>query len=131
MPMLSKKLFQKPRNDLETYERAIKESHPSVPDELCLSCPKCKNILFVSDLSEQYSTCPKCGHLFRMNARQRISMIADDNSFVEHDRDMHAVNVLDFPGYDNKLKHAALDSRESDGANWKMETLSLQRMKWK
>ena len=38
MPMLSKKLFQKPRNDLETYERAIKESHPSVPDELCLSC---------------------------------------------------------------------------------------------
>ena len=115
MPMLSKKLFQKPRNDLETYERAIKESHPSVPDELCLSCPKCKNILFVSDLSEQYSTCPKCGHLFRMNARQRISMIADDNSFVEHDRDMHAVNVLDFPGYDNKLKHAALDSRESDG----------------
>ena len=52
MPMLSKKLFQKPRNDLETYERAIKESHPSVPDELCLSCPKCKNILFVSDLSE-------------------------------------------------------------------------------
>lgn len=115
MPMLSKKLFQKPRNDLETYERAIKESHPSVPDELCLSCPKCKNILFVSDLSEQYSTCPKCGHLFRMNARQRISMIADDNSFVEHDQDMHAVNVLDFPGYDNKLKHAALDSRESDG----------------
>ena len=105
MPMLSKKLFQKPRNDLETYERAIKESHPSVPDELCLSCPKCKNILFVSDLSEQYSTCPKCGHLFRMNARQRISMIADDNSFVEHDRDMRAVNVLDFPGYDNKLKH--------------------------
>ena len=104
MPMLSKKLFQKPRNDLETYERAIKESHPSVPDELCLSCPKCKNILFVSDLSEQYSTCPKCGHLFRMNARQRISMIADDNSFVEHDRDMRAVNVLDFPGYDNKLK---------------------------
>lgn len=50
-----------------------------------------------------------------MNARQRISMIADDNSFVEHDQDMHAVNVLDFPGYDNKLKHAALDSRESDG----------------
>lgn len=48
MPMLSKKLFQKPRNDLETYERAIKESHPSVPDELCLSCPKCKNILLRS-----------------------------------------------------------------------------------
>ena len=39
-----------------------------------------------------------------MNARQRISMIADDNSFVEHDRDMHAVNVLDFPGYDNQAQ---------------------------
>lgn len=77
--------------------------------------PKCKNILFVSDLAEEYSTCPKCGHLFRMNARQRISMIADDKSFVEHDRDMHSVNVLDFPGYENKLKHAVLNSRETEG----------------
>ena len=38
----------------------------------------------------------------------------NDGGFVG-DRDMRAVNVLDFPGYDNKLKHAALDSRESDG----------------
>ncbi len=113
--MLSKKLFQKPKNDLENPGRSTKESHPSVPDELCLSCPKCKNILFVSDLAEEYSTCPKCGHLFRMNARQRISMIADDKSFVEHDRDMHSVNVLDFPGYENKLKHAVLNSRETEG----------------
>ena len=111
--MLSKKLFQKPKNDLENPGRSTKESHPSVPDELCLSCPKCKNILFVSDLAEEYSTCPKCGHLFRMNARQRISMIADDKSFVEHDRDMHSVNVLDFPGYENKLKHAVLNSRNA------------------
>lgn len=109
------KLFQKPKNDLENPGRSTKESHPSVPDELCLSCPKCKNILFVSDLAEEYSTCPKCGHLFRMNARQRISMIADDKSFVEHDRDMHSVNILDFPGYENKLKHAVLNSRETEG----------------
>ena len=42
-------------------------------------------------------------------------MIADDKSFVEHDRDMHSVNVLDFPGYENKLKHAVLNSRETEG----------------
>ena len=51
--MLSRKLFQKPRNDLEQYERALKEPDPSVPDEMCLSCPQCRSILFVSELSEQ------------------------------------------------------------------------------
>lgn len=112
--MLSKKLFQKPKR-FGNPGLQHKESPSVSPDELCLSCPKCKNILFVSDLAEEYSTCPKCGHLFRMNARQRISMIADDKSFVEHDRDMHSVNVLDFPGYENKLKHAVLNSRETEG----------------
>lgn len=113
--MLSKKLFQRPKNDLENYERAVKEGCPSVPDELCMSCPKCKNILFVSQLSEAYGICPKCGHLFRMNARQRISMIADEDSFVEHDAQLRSINLLDFPGYENKLKHAALDSGEKEG----------------
>lgn len=112
--MLSKKLFQKPKNDLENYEKIVKESCPSVPDELCLFCPKCKNILFISQLSEAYGTCPKCGHLFRINSRQRIGMIADEGSFVEHDEGMCSVNPLDFPGYESKLRHAFLDSREKD-----------------
>ena len=34
--MLSKKLFQKPKNDLENYGRASREIHPAVPDELCV-----------------------------------------------------------------------------------------------
>ena len=41
-PCFRKNLFQKPKNDLENPGRSTKESHPSVPDELCLSCPKCK-----------------------------------------------------------------------------------------
>ena len=113
--MLSRKLFQKPRNDLEQYERALKEPDPSVPDEMCLSCPQCRSILFVSELSEQLGVCPKCGHLFRMNARQRLGMIADEGSFLEHDSSLHAHNALDFPGYDSKLHHAALASKEQEG----------------
>ena len=113
--MLSRKLFQKPRNDLEQYERALKEPDPAVPDEMCLSCPQCRSILFVSELSEQLGVCPKCGHLFRMNARQRIGMIADEGSFLEHDSSLHAHNALDFPGYDSKLHHAALASKEQEG----------------
>lgn len=113
--MLSKKLFQKPKNDLENYGRASREIHPAVPDELCVSCPECRNILFASVMSTQFYTCPKCGHLFRLNARQRIDMIADQDSFVEHDRGMKAQNPLDFPGYDNKLRRAVVDSHENDG----------------
>lgn len=113
--MLSRKLFQKPKNDLENYERARKEPNPSVPDEMCMSCPKCKTILFVSELSEHLSVCPKCGHSFRMNARQRINLVADEGSFVERDSGIGSVNPLDFPGYETKLRHAILDSRENEG----------------
>ena len=76
--MLSKMMFRRPQNDLETDGRKnSSEQNPAVPDELCVSCPACRHILFSSELYQNNSTCPKCGHLFRMNARRRIELVAD------------------------------------------------------
>ena len=50
-----------------------------------------------------------------MNARQRIDFIADTGSFCEMDADLRAKDVIHFPGYDKKLKHARLASGEKGG----------------
>ena len=114
--MLPKDLFKKPMNTLESaYEKLTKTAAPDVPSEMCTSCPGCRAMLFTSDLSENDNVCPKCGHHFRINARQRISMITDEGSFVELDGDMRSKNVIGFPNYDKKLKHAYLDSAEKEG----------------
>ena len=109
--MLPKDLFKKPMNTLESaYEKLTKTAAPDVPSEMCTSCPGCRAMLFTSDLSENDNVCPKCGHHFRINARQRISIIADEGSFQELSGDLRSKNVIGFPNYDKKLKHAYLDS---------------------
>lgn len=114
--MLPKDLFKKPKNPLETaYEMFTKKSAPDIPSEMCVSCPECKAILFSGELNENYCICPKCGHHFRINARQRINLIADENSFKELYGDLRSKNIIDFPNYDKKLKHAYLQSAEKEG----------------
>ena len=114
MGMLPKNLFKKPNNPLETYDKYNKSASPDIPSEMCVSCPNCRAVLLNSDLSEAGHVCPKCGHHFRINARQRISLIADENSFEEMDASMRSRNLLDFPNYDKKLKHAYLESSSRD-----------------
>ena len=113
--MLPKNLFKKPMNTLENaYEKLTKTAAPDVPSEMCTSCPECRAMLFSSDLSENNNVCPKCGHHFRINARQRISMIADEGTFQELYGELRSKNVIGFPNYDKKLKHAYLDSAERE-----------------
>lgn len=41
-----------------------------------------------------------------MNGRDRVEMLADKDTFVEFDADLSSHNILDFPGYDEKLEKA-------------------------
>ncbi len=111
---LPKSLFQKPENPLEWYDSHIKNSMPDIPDQMCISCAKCKAILLTGDLNENARVCPKCGYHFRMNARQRIGLITDDASFEEMDGNMRSKNIIGFPNYDKKLWHARLASGENE-----------------
>ena len=105
--------FRKPKNELESLPDE-QQNVPFVPDEMWIKCPKCNTMLLTTDMEENLHVCTKCGHHFRMNARQRISMFADGDSFVEHDADMESKNILDFPGYDSKLEKARIKgSKES------------------
>lgn len=110
--MLDKMLFRKPKNELEG--KGGKNYTSSIPDEMCIACPKCKKTLIKSDIPDNFNMCRHCGHNFRMNARQRIKMIADKGSFEEICKDYVSSNPLDFPGYNEKLENAMLDSSENE-----------------
>ena len=69
------------------------------------TCKKCGKEYSVTKLLKTNLICPECGYYFRMNALQRISLIADED-FQEFDAELKSKNIIDFPGYDEKLKKA-------------------------
>lgn len=113
--MLNKGLFKKPKNELEAQHRIKRKTDPAIPSELCRSCPSCKQLSFTSDLENNFHVCPKCSYHFRINARQRLNMIVDADTFVEQYHELSSSNRLEFPGYDEKLAQATLFSHENEG----------------
>lgn len=79
------------------------------------TCPDCGFELTVTELKDNLEVCSRCGHHFRMNSRQRVEMIADKDSFAELWAGMESENILDFPGYDDKLRSSKAKSGESEG----------------
>lgn len=106
--------FKKPRNELELILKNGKKRTPSIPDEMFTYCPSCKKAMITDELSDNANVCSKCGYHFYINARMRLHLIADKDSFTEVDRDMQSTNVIGFPDYEKKLKHAKLASSENE-----------------
>jgi acetyl-CoA carboxylase carboxyl transferase beta subunit len=106
--------FKKPRNELEFILKNGKKRTPSIPDEMFTYCPSCKKTMITDELSDNANVCSKCGYHFYINARMRLHLIADKDSFTEVDRYMQSTNVIGFPDYEKKLKHAKLASSENE-----------------
>ena len=93
--------FMKPKNKLEEGGRkeAPVQQDAGEPEKVC---PNCRRRTPMSQLWANRMVC-KCGYHFHMKARQRILMLTDKDTFEELFCDMHAVNPLSFPGYQEKL----------------------------
>jgi acetyl-CoA carboxylase beta subunit len=107
-------IFKKPLNALEGNTKLAKKKPSEIQSGLFAHCPRCKKATPASELSENLSLCPYCRHHFRINARQRLNIICDEGSFVETDKELKSVNLLNFPDYDKKLTHARLESAENE-----------------
>lgn len=107
-------IFKRPKNVLEGHTKMESVITRELPEELSVACPKCKKMLVLSELADLMHVCPYCRQHFRINARQRIDWICDENTFVEMDRELSSTNIIGFPDYDKKLKNARLESSEAD-----------------
>lgn len=106
--------FIKPKNELEASFENPEQNRPFVPDAMWIKCPRCNTMLLATDMEENLNVCTKCGHHFKMNARERIALLTDENSFEELDKDLESKNILDFPNYDKKLEDAKSKSGEKE-----------------
>lgn len=106
--------FKKPKNELERSAESALINRPFVPDAMWIKCPGCNTMLLATDMEENLNVCTKCGHHFKMSARDRIALLTDKGSFVELDKDLESKNVLDFPHYDKKLADAKAKSGEKE-----------------
>ena len=61
-----------------------------------VKCPKCQALMYYKEIEAKKNVCPKCNHHFRINAEKRISLLADEGSFVEHDASLAPVDPLKF-----------------------------------
>jgi RNA polymerase subunit RPABC4/transcription elongation factor Spt4 len=78
----------------------------TLPDEPGLKCPSCSRRLKEKEVKEQHKLCPHCGYHFPLNVWERVEIMTDPDSFREFGAGLRSFNILDFPGYDEKLAQA-------------------------
>jgi acetyl-CoA carboxylase carboxyl transferase subunit beta len=80
-----------------------KTEEAAIPENMFEKCPECTRAVFGEDLTDNLHVCTYCGHHFRMPARERIAITADEGSFVEFGESLAGENPLEYPGYEEKL----------------------------
>ena len=68
-----------------------------------ISCPSCKKELDKQLVVMRKYVCYECGYYFRVRAKNRIRMVADEGSFIPWFEEESTGNPLDFPGYEDKI----------------------------
>ncbi len=98
--MIRKSLFRKPALRLEGQEQKAEKKVQ------VLECPACRNKQELSELEGSLMLCSRCGHHYKMTARQRIACLLDEGSFKEISARIVSRDPLQFPGYQDKLTQA-------------------------
>ncbi len=76
----------------DNQERATPKEAPSH----WIKCPSCNALMYYKEVIAQYHTCPKCNFHMRIGLKDRISLICDEGSFVEFDKELAPTDPLNF-----------------------------------
>ena len=83
----------------------LDSSNINVPDGLYTKCPVCSKIILTEDMYLNNCVCPECGYYMKLDARTRISMVVDKNTFSEWDTNIEESNPCEYPGYEEKIQN--------------------------
>jgi len=61
-----------------------------------VKCPKCQALMYYKEVESLHQVCPKCTHHFRIDAKKRIELLADEGSFEEKDANLEPNDPLKF-----------------------------------
>jgi acetyl-CoA carboxylase carboxyl transferase subunit beta len=82
---------------------------------LWIKCVSCAQAIFRKDLEENYNVCPKCGHHFRIDARQRIELLLEPGYRLV-DLELRSTDPLEFTDL-KRYKHRLAEARKKTGLN--------------
>jgi acetyl-CoA carboxylase carboxyl transferase subunit beta len=83
--------FRKERRPLKAAESSRIRT-----EGLWIKCDGCRQIIWKKDLEANWQVCPKCGHHFRLDARSRLRLLLDGETWQERDGDMESTDPLEF-----------------------------------
>ena len=73
-----------------------KQAQKSESPSHWIKCPKCLSLMYYKEVETNKNVCPKCSHHFRIDAKKRIELLADEGSFVEYDSNLIPIDPLKF-----------------------------------
>ena len=99
------------KNDDKAALRELRKKY----GKAAITCVSCGEEIPKAELMLNRMVCPHCGKYLRVSARERISFIADPDSFTELYTGVQSVDFLHFPKYQEKLEAARKSTGESEG----------------
>ena len=67
-----------------------------VPAGLWTKCPRCAALVYRKELERNFRVCPRCSYHHRLSAADRLAMVLDEGTFVEHDEGLVPEDPLEF-----------------------------------
>ncbi len=95
----------------------VESKKVQMPEGLWTKCKNCEEIIYSKEIERNFNVCPKCDYHFRISARERISLVIDEGTFVETDAEMSSVDFLKFKDskkYSDRIKAAVKKSGGGD-----------------
>ncbi len=90
-------------------EGLIPQRKKEIPDGIWIKCDSCGEIIYKKELEKDLWVCSKCDHHFRIKSRDYVNLILDDGKLEEYDRDLVALDPLEFKDskrYPDRIKNS-------------------------
>ena len=89
----------------------------NVPEGVWTKCTSCEQVLYREELKRHLEVCPKCGHHMRIDARERLLCLLDQDSVQELAAELEPKDILKFKDlkkYKDRITAAQKDTGEKD-----------------
>lgn len=89
----------------------------NVPEGVWTKCTSCEQVLYSEELKRNLYVCPKCDHHMRIDARERLLRLLDEDSSQEIAADLEPKDILKFKDlkrYKDRISAAQKETGEKD-----------------
>jgi len=85
-------------NLLDLFNKTF-DNKPAIKEEASshwIKCKSCHSTMYYKEVENQNYVCPKCGYHIRIGVKERIALLADEDTFFEYDSSLEPVDPLEF-----------------------------------